>query len=77
VEGVINMSESNYHSISFGITDDCIDEEMQQNIDTIMKATGWTRDYVINSAFQFGCKWYLKDQLKFIVNYQLPKNEEG
>jgi hypothetical protein len=70
------MEESKYHKVSFGITDDCLDEEMEQNISTIKNATGWTKEFVINSAFQFGCKWYLKDQLKYIVNYQLPKREE-
>jgi hypothetical protein len=69
------MNDTKYYNVSFNITDDCLDEEMQQNIDTIMKATGWTKEFVIRSAFQFGCKWFLKDQLNFIVKYHLPDKE--
>jgi hypothetical protein len=70
------MSDAKYNKVSFNIYDDSLDEEMEQNILTIMNATGWTKEFVINSAFQFGCKWYLKDQLKFIVEYQLPDSKK-
>ena len=65
------MEDNQYYKVSFGITDTSIDDEMNENINTIMDAFGWTKEYVINSALQFGCKWHLKDQLNFIVDYQL------
>jgi len=37
-----------------------IDDEMGNNINYITEVTGWTKEYVVNSAFQLGCKWYLK-----------------
>ena len=69
------MRERKEYQISFYITDGSIDDDMNDNINKIIEATGWTKEYIINAAFQFGRKWFLKDQLKFIVDYQLPKKE--
>jgi hypothetical protein len=65
------MENIRYYDVSYKITDACIDEEMEENIKYIMDATGWTKEYVINSALQLGCKWHLKDQLNSIADYQL------
>lgn len=59
------------YNISFSIYEDTLDEEMNNNINRIAEVTGWDTETIIRSAFQFGCKWHLKDQLNFIVNYQL------
>jgi hypothetical protein len=61
----------NLINITFDLTEDSIDEEMNDNINKIMNAFGWTRELVIQATFQYGCKWYLKDQLKWIVNTQI------
>lgn len=60
-----------YYDVNFKLTDDSIDEEMNNNINKIIATTGWTKEEIINNAIQFGCKWFLKDQLNFIVNHQL------
>lgn len=65
-----------YYDVSFKLTEDSIDDAMNEHINIIMNYTGWTKEEVINNAFQFGCKWYLKDQLKFIVDHQLFTNKE-
>lgn len=65
------MSDIKQYNISFSIYEDTLDDEMKDNINTIAVVTGWDKEMIIRSAFQFGCKWYLKDQLKFIVDYQL------
>jgi hypothetical protein len=65
------LDDDRYYNIVNKFPKTLIDEEMNSDIEYIAEVTGWTREYIINSAFQFGCKWYLKDQLKFIVDYQL------
>jgi hypothetical protein len=65
------MEDHKYYQVTYAITDACIDEEMEDNIQYIMNATGWDKEYVINSALQLGCKWHLKSQLNSIADYQL------
>lgn len=65
------MEDIKQYDISFSIYEDTLDEEMKDNINIIAEATGWDIKTIIRSAFQFGCKWYLKDQLNYIVDYQL------
>ena len=65
------MDDDRYHHIILEFPKTLVDDEMSENIDYIIQATGWTKEYVINSAFQLGCKWYFKKQLEDIVDYQL------
>jgi len=71
MKGVVMEDDDRYYNISNKFPKTLIDDEMNDNINYIIEATGWTKEYVINSAFQFGCKWFLKKQLEDIVNYQL------
>lgn len=65
------MEDNKYYEVAFKLTDDSIDEEMEDDIKYIMDVTEWTKEAVINSALQLGCKWTLKNQLKSIADYQL------
>ena len=68
------MEEVKRYQIQYAIYEDTLDEEMQNNIKYIMDVTGYTKEKVINSALQLGCKWHLKSQLNFIADYQLGEN---
>lgn len=65
------MGDIKQYDISFSIYASTLDEEMKNSINVIAEATGWDIETIIRSAFKFGCKWYLKDQLNYIVDYQL------
>lgn len=70
------MDDDRYYHIKLEFPKTLIDEEMDKNIKYIMEVTGWSEEYVVNSAFQLGCKWYLKKQLEDIVNYQLGEHSK-
>jgi hypothetical protein len=71
VRGVIMNDDDRYYNVLLKFPKTLVDDEMNANITYIMEVTGWTKEYVVNSAFQLGCKWHLKKQLEDIVNYQL------
>jgi hypothetical protein len=63
------------YKVTFSISEGILDNEMKENLNRISKALGWSEEKIVNVAFEFGCKWYLKDQLNFIAKTQLPQKD--
>jgi hypothetical protein len=63
------------YNVSFSISEGILDNEMKENLSRISKVLGWSEEKIVTVAFEFGCKWYLKDQLNFIAKTQLSQKD--